>query len=87
MDKHFHAGILLYVLEHMGDAMFQLKPEGPPHPLAVPTMQILEALDELNDMNKKDSGARSRELSIAITNIETGLLWLNKRMEMDYADA
>ena len=43
--------------------------------LAEKSIAISQLTDELNELNK-DESFRSRELSLAVTNIEQGNLWL-----------
>ena len=46
--------------------------------------EISEALKKLRDLNSRPE-TRSRELSLAITEIETGLLWLSRATASDEA--
>jgi len=44
--------------------------------------ELLNLISDLNLANEKEAITRSRELSLAITNLETGCLWLRKSINL-----
>lgn len=49
--------------------------------------QLRDRVHELRKLNEQKSPVRSRELSVAITELETGLLWLERHIAKAALDA